>query len=101
MRKKVPWSVAQVCVVGAVPITAFDVEIEVAGGLEGDVGRGVARGCPVPMPGSWRIADDVARMDNVHAVRVGDDADTLDKDEVLTVAMLMGNGPGAGAEMHR
>ena len=77
-----------VCVV---PVAALDVEVEVARGLEGHVGR-VRRRCTVPVPSARWIAHHIAGPNHVHAVLIGDRADAFDEHQVLAVAVLVRHG---------
>ena len=60
--------------VRVVPVAALDVEVEVAPGPEGHVGRRYAGRCAVPVPSALWIAHHVAGPNDVHAVPIGDGA---------------------------
>src|SRR6476646_5069464 len=68
----------QVRAVGVVPVAALDVEVEVARGLEGHVGRRCAGRGAVPVPSARWIAHHVAGPNDVHSVLIGDGADAFD-----------------------
>lgn len=89
----------QVRAVRVVPVAALDVEVEVAWGLEGHVGRRCAGRCAVPVPSARWIAHHVAGPNDVHAVLIGDGADAFDEHQVLAVVVLVRHGSRARAEV--
>ena len=91
----------QVWAVGVVPVPALDIKVEITGSLERHVCRRRTGSGTVPVPGAWRVANDIACSDDMHTALVGDHTYAVHEDQVLTVVMGVRHGPRSCAEVHR
>jgi hypothetical protein len=87
---------AEVSFAAGVTVALLDVEVEVAGRLEGRVRHRRTRCHARPVPGAGRMVDDIAGCDDVYAVLVGHDGLAFDEHQVLTgfVGMWYGSNDG-------